>query len=305
MAAMDTNGEIDCDRMDPEKEKMQALLERFSTTVDPSNNHGNILGSLPNTHIHSSGNIHSCPGSRNSVNSFRITIHNISPPVFASDNVNFGSSASGVTSASLTPLPSKKFKSSDSDAGTDLLNICRICQLPGDGDSLLFSPCRCSGSLQYVHYSCLLKWIEVSTRKTQKIPKCELCHFLYVRHKRFKFHNWLLPHVSSRDKCLHSIFLISLIVMVICAIATVMCFLSDNGQISQAKTYLSTEEVITLTCGVMFFVSFFLAMTAEITAHHTIYRIFLRFVTQNTVWHIEPYDKSRDLECPKPYKHIT
>lgn len=30
------------------------------------------------------------------------------------------------------------------------------------------------------------KWIEISTRKTKRPPKCELCHFQYIRHKRFK-----------------------------------------------------------------------------------------------------------------------
>lgn len=118
-----------------------------------------------------------------------------------------------------------------------------------------------------------------------------------------QLHNWRMPHVSRRDLCLHIIFLVTLVVMVICAVATVMCFLSDNGQISQAKTYLSTEEVITLTCGVMFFVSFFLAMTVEIKARHTIYRLFMKFILHNTEWQIEPYNRNRDADCPKPYTY--
>jgi len=34
--------------------------------------------------------------------------------------------------------------------------FCRICQLSGDNDSSLISPCRCAGSLQYTHTACLL-----------------------------------------------------------------------------------------------------------------------------------------------------
>lgn len=89
--------------------------------------------------------------------------------------------------------------------------------------------------------------------------------------------------------------------MVTCAVATVLCFLSDSGQVAQTKSHLSTEEVITLTCGVLFFVSFFLAMTVEIKARHTVYSLFLKFILQNTIWYIEPYEKSRDPDCPKPY----
>ena len=66
------------------------------------------------------------------------------------------SSASCLTSAMSTPLAVKKFKAPDSDAGTDLLPVCRICQLPGDKEDFLFSPCRCSGTMMFVHYLCLL-----------------------------------------------------------------------------------------------------------------------------------------------------
>lgn len=66
------------------------------------------------------------------------------------------SSASCLASAMSTPLAIKKFKASDSDTGTDLLPVCRICQLPGDKEDFLFSPCRCSGTMMFVHYLCLL-----------------------------------------------------------------------------------------------------------------------------------------------------
>jgi E3 ubiquitin-protein ligase MARCH1/8 len=59
---------------------------------------------------------------------------------------------------------------------------------------------------------------------------------------------------------------------------------------------LTMEEIITLTCGIMFFVSFFIAMTVEIKARHTIYRLFLRFISHNTEWQIEPYQRCRDYE---------
>lgn len=59
---------------------------------------------------------------------------------------------------------------------------------------------------------------------------------------------------------------------------------------------LSMEEIITLTCGVMFFVSFFIAMTVEIKARHTVYRLFCRFLSHNTEWQIESYEKDKDVD---------
>ena len=49
---------------------------------------------------------------------------------------------------------------------------CRIC-LDSDGSELIV-PCRCKGSLKYVHKDCLEQWI---TRSNRRI--CELCRRPY------------------------------------------------------------------------------------------------------------------------------
>ena len=112
-----------------------------------------------------------------------------------------------------------------------------------------------------------------------------------------QFSQWRWPRVRPRDKCLHIIFIVNLLIMIGCAIATIMCFLSDRdntAKFSKDKVKLTSEEVITLTCGVMFFVAFFIAMTVEIKARHTLYKLFLRFITHNTEWTVEQYDRAKD-----------
>ncbi|KAK3771050.1 hypothetical protein RRG08_002098 [Elysia crispata] len=345
----ETGGEVEEEGQEeldePEKERMLRLLRTFSSPIDPSSISSTRIESLTSLpsglmDAHSIHNrscncsrapsrVHSCANSNSNIHSCLNSTHAINGvgPSHMASNLYLGSSASFAASINLnlTPVPSRKLSFQGmggvyhpghpvSETGTDLLNLCRICQLPGEGEGyysgksaagdILFSPCRCSGSLKYVHYSCLLKWIEISTRKTKRPPMCELCHFMYIRHKRFKFHNLRLPRVSRRDKCLHLIFFITLLFMVGSAVATVLCFLSDNGQISQTKSQLSVEEVITLICGVLFFVSFFMAMTVEIKARHTVYRLFCKFLLYNTEWQIEPYEKSKDPGCPKPYLYV-
>lgn len=185
-----------------------------------------------------------------------------------------------------------------SDCGSMNMNICRICHMPEDEDQqILISPCRCAGSLQYIHNTCLMRWLAITTKKSRKPPKCELCHFPYNRHKKFKFHHWRWPRVSKQDKILHIIFLINLLLMVACAIATVMCFLYDKGRISKFprhKVDLTEEEIVTLSCGVLFFVSFFIAMSVQIKAKHTVYQLFVKFIMQNMEWEIDEYDKEKD-----------
>ena len=53
---------------------------------------------------------------------------------------------------------------------------CRICHGVG---GLLFAPCRCRGTAQLVHVSCLAAWREVSTG-TASFRACEVCGCVYT-----------------------------------------------------------------------------------------------------------------------------
>lgn len=57
-----------------------------------------------------------------------------------------------------------------SDPGSDAHPTCRICRSEGSPDEPLFHPCKCSGSIQYVHQECLMEWLSHSNKK-----HCELC----------------------------------------------------------------------------------------------------------------------------------
>ena len=50
------------------------------------------------------------------------------------------------------------------------LDACRICHCEAEPGAPLISPCACSGTLKYVHQSCLQQWIKSANTKS-----CELC----------------------------------------------------------------------------------------------------------------------------------
>ncbi|KAG9236727.1 hypothetical protein BJ875DRAFT_210336 [Amylocarpus encephaloides] len=50
------------------------------------------------------------------------------------------------------------------------VDTCRICRGEGSGTEPLFHPCKCSGSIKYVHQDCLMEWLSHSHKK-----HCELC----------------------------------------------------------------------------------------------------------------------------------
>ncbi|KAJ1719464.1 hypothetical protein LPJ53_005778, partial [Coemansia erecta] len=53
--------------------------------------------------------------------------------------------------------------------------ICRVCRSEGTAEEPLFYPCRCSGSIKYVHQVCLEEWLAHSNKKF-----CELCGYEYA-----------------------------------------------------------------------------------------------------------------------------
>ncbi|KAL9112548.1 MAG: hypothetical protein Q9227_003119 [Pyrenula ochraceoflavens] len=69
------------------------------------------------------------------------------------------------------PEPSDRKISEDGDT-------CRICRGEASEDEPLFYPCKCSGSIKFVHQTCLMEWLSHSQKKY-----CELCktHFRFTK----------------------------------------------------------------------------------------------------------------------------
>lgn len=81
--------------------------------------------------------------------------------------------------------------------------------------------------------------------------------------------------------------------MVACASVTIVCFRQEPPSTSGRRSDLTYSELVTLVCGVLFFLAFFVAMYVEVTARSTLYRLLLRFVYLNQQWYIDEYDAKR------------
>lgn len=47
---------------------------------------------------------------------------------------------------------------------------CRVCRSGEEPGSPLYKPCKCSGSISWIHQDCLESWLSVS-----RAQRCELC----------------------------------------------------------------------------------------------------------------------------------
>lgn len=74
-----------------------------------------------------------------------------------------------------------RFGSSSSQTSQNSGDICRICHCESEPGNPLMTPCYCSGSLKYVHQSCLQQWLTASETNS-----CELCKFPFIMHTKIK-----------------------------------------------------------------------------------------------------------------------
>ncbi|KNC99656.1 uncharacterized protein SPPG_09243 [Spizellomyces punctatus DAOM BR117] len=55
------------------------------------------------------------------------------------------------------------------------VEICRVCRCPSTPDQPLYYPCKCSGSMKYVHQDCLEEWLQHSRKR-----QCEICNHAFA-----------------------------------------------------------------------------------------------------------------------------
>ena len=94
--------------------------------------------------------------------------------------------------------------------------ICRICYDSEQSDNKLIFPCKCKGTIKYVHEKCLHKWIHISNQNT-----CPQCKYEYEIHK--KIHPFIFIKNSKILK------LVSLVVCIcLWYLSGKICILLDN-----------------------------------------------------------------------------
>ncbi|NXL87793.1 MARH7 ligase, partial [Alectura lathami] len=89
------------------------------------------------------------------------------------------------------------------DSEDDEGDLCRICQMSSaSSDNLLIEPCKCTGSLQYVHQECMKKWLQSkinSGSSLEAVTTCELCkEKLHLNLEDFDIHELYRAHANEQ-----------------------------------------------------------------------------------------------------------
>ncbi|ROL41768.1 E3 ubiquitin-protein ligase MARCH7 [Anabarilius grahami] len=127
---------------------------------------------------------------------------------------------------------------SDEDEG----DLCRICQM-GDQSSSnpLIEPCKCTGSLQYVHQDCIKKWLRSkisSGSNLEAITTCELCkEKLHLNIENFDINELYRSHERSEYEFIScGLYLVVLLHLCEQRFSDVLGAVNDAGFFNLART---------------------------------------------------------------------
>ncbi|XP_069472456.1 E3 ubiquitin-protein ligase MARCHF7 isoform X2 [Ambystoma mexicanum] len=137
---------------------------------------------------------------RASVDNVMITVD-----LFSSGRTPADGQETGKPQSSRDPEKLKQIKESLllEDSEEDEGDMCRICQVGAStSTNPLIEPCKCAGSLQYVHQECMKKWLQAkinSGSKLDDVTTCELCkEKLHLNLKDFDVREIYRAHHSER-----------------------------------------------------------------------------------------------------------
>lgn len=111
---------------------------------------------------------------------------------------------------------------------TPAVPICRICfgsesQTPNE----LIKPCRCSGSMAFIHLQCLKSWVDC---KEQVNPQCEICKTPFKIQSTSKY-VWSMQHFVHSSACLILPLTVPISAVLIVAIVSCSKDLSDGSNL--------------------------------------------------------------------------
>ncbi|CAD5206236.1 unnamed protein product [Bursaphelenchus okinawaensis] len=193
----------------------------------------------------------------------------------------------------------KDSKDNVSVTSADRLPQCRICLLCTQSKRKpLISPCRCAGTMQFVHTTCLLRWIDVSSRKAQPCPRCELCGYRYKRQGLVNLNpvQFRVPSVCLRDKILNFLTILLLCIMTFCGwvIVRYIKLAIKRWKAHRIGRFLNDDDVTMVSACVLFLIALFLAVFTQNRAETPIYSLVSRCWSRNRSF--REYQLENDIE---------
>lgn len=130
--------------------------------------------------------------------------------------------------------------------------VCRIC-MECEFESTMISPCRCIGSVKFVHESCLKSWI-ISQGGDPFEKKCELCNAHFQMGIKY---NKKCNIFSIKKSIIRFLYIPILMIASICFIV-ILYLVCSNSIKFQGNNKLEYKIAVIIFCGIFSFLSMML-----------------------------------------------
>mmetsp|Transcript_934 Transcript_934/g.2195 ORF Transcript_934/g.2195 Transcript_934/m.2195 type:complete len:297 (+) Transcript_934:1611-2501(+) len=101
-------------------------------------------------------------------------------------------------------------KADGSVAKEDEVALCRFCLDSGNHEDFII-PCKCSGSVRYVHSECLKAWLVKSDKRESDLTACEVCKCPY--RMEFVYDSFFNPCSCEEQHAFYIPFILAIIIL--------------------------------------------------------------------------------------------
>ena len=129
---------------------------------------------------------------------------------------------------------------------------CRICMEPESEEYILITPCKCKGSMEFIHEECLKAWI-LSQEKEVTESKCELCFSEFEMEVSIK--KVCTPKGGLKEGLSQCLF-IPVLFLVLVMLGFIIALLVDeviNGEDTQLSYTIALLSICTIACFVIIY----------------------------------------------------
>ncbi|KAH8387737.1 hypothetical protein KR093_009220 [Drosophila rubida] len=205
-------------------------------------------------------------------------------------------SASAAVDAAPAPAATEQSSQESVQTNEEFINLCRICRWDRVDMEIINCPCKCIGSVGYIHMTCLKKWI-----MQRRDNRCEICHAMYdITNERASVKQMVRAFCCGRCCGMivkHVLFSASLMPLAHVILQQVLHCMDNLNQGSTEQ--LTVQEVFVASCALLtssaLFFHFFEFVTTRFLLIRNILRHWWMFGSSNDYSLIDVDDDTFDL----------
>ena len=129
--------------------------------------------------------------------------------------------------------------------------LCKICYEPADEEKTLSKPCRCQGSMKYIHLQCLKHWVGDKDVMEVK-PSCEICKYIYRLIFEFEY-IYSKRKTIAMMKNLALVVIVTLVVLILLDVL-VMVVLRSVADFLDSEREKILHVLVGISCAIIFIV---------------------------------------------------